>query len=243
MAKRPKSLVIGSIIGAVVLVLALVLILTSTLFGGSDETPTTSPSPSGGGASEPSPSASGPVAPGTGEPTEDPGAAPVEGWVAEPSTSDPQEYAEAALRAVTTFDPSKTSRDDLLAHLESWMTPATEVDGQINQQVTGENKRLLSRDVVLDAEQWEYVASIKGTVEGEYGELELVSSIEEFVEYGYVVDVQQMVRPGDGQTDAWAESRTLSVLVECSDRVELSDTQTSGDCKVVRWNELTPEDG
>lgn len=243
MAKRPKSLVIGSIIGALVLVLALVLILTSTLFGGSDETPTTSPSPSGGGASEPSPSASGPAAPGTGEPTEDPGAAPVEGWVAEPSTSDPQQYAEAALRAVTTFDPSKTSRDDLLAHLETWMTPAKDEADEVRDDITESNKRVLSRDVVLDAEQWEYIASIKGTVEGQYGELELVNSMDGLLVYGYAVDVQQTVRPGDGQTDAWAESRTLSVLVECSDRVELSDTQTSGDCKVLRWSELTPEDG
>lgn len=238
MAKRSKWLIAGSIIGAAVILFALVIGITSNLFRSPNASPepssSTSPVPGATGAG-PSPSA--PASPGG----EGQGSAPVEGWVEEPATSDPEEYAAAAIRAVTTFDPAKSSRDEWVAYLESWMTPALENNGEPNQKVTDMNKRVLRSEVAMDAEQWEYIASVRGTVEGQFEQLESLGGRAEYQEYVLLADVQQMVRPGDGQTDAWAEARRVSVYIECSDRVEHTGSQKPGDCKVIRWADQTPE--
>lgn len=238
MAKRSKWLIAGSIIGAAVILFALVIGVTTNLFRGPEASPepSSSTSPvSGATGAGPSPSASASSG-GDGQ-----GSAPVEGWVEEPATSDPEEYATAAIRAVTTFDPAKSSRDKWVSYLESWMTPALENNGEANQQVTDMNKRVLRSDVAMDADQWDYIASVRGTVEGQFEQLESLGGRAEYQEYIFLADVQQTVRPGDGQTDAWAEARQVSVYIECSDRVELTGSQKPGDCKVIRWADQTPE--
>jgi len=241
MGKRSKWLIAGSIIGAAVIVFALVIGVTTNLFRTPDASPapssSTSPEP---GASEagPSPSPSASASPGGGGQ----GNAPIAGSVQEPATSDPEEYAAAAIRAVTTFNPAKSSRDEWLSYLESWMTPALENNGEVNQEVTDMNKRALRSDVAIDADQWDYIASVRGTVEGQSEELEPLGGRAQYQEYLFLADVQQTVRPADGQTDAWAEARQISVYIECSDRVELNDSQTSGDCKVIRWSDQTTEE-
>lgn len=234
MAKRSKWLIAGSIIGAAVIVFALVIGVTTNLFRGPEASPGPSPVPGATGAG-PSPSA--PASPGG----EGQGSTPVEGWVKEPATSDPEEYATAAIRAVTTFDPAKSSRDEWVAYLESWMTPALENNGEPNQKVTDMNKRVVRSEVAMDADQWDYIASVRGTVEGQFEQLESLGARAEYQEYVLLADVQQTVRPSDGQTDAWAEARRVSVYIECSDRVEHTGSQKPGDCKVIRWADQTPE--
>ncbi|MDF2916128.1 MAG: hypothetical protein K0S70_345 [Microbacterium sp.] len=228
MAKMSKPVLIGSVAGAVVLLVVLVLIIVNVLGRPGSEPPEAQPS----------------AAPSTGseEPTPDPGeddgaAATPEGWVAEPSTSDPVAYAEAAFRAVTTFDTRAGSRDEFLEYLGTWMTPVV-YNGQVNEQITEMNQNVLRNDVLMDADQYEFVTSLDGTVEGTIESISEPSSPDDNTvrqEYGFTATVIQAVTPRSGETDGWAESRTIAMYVQCSADVTLSESQKPGDCKVVRW--------
>ncbi|MGZ0069867.1 hypothetical protein [Microbacterium arborescens] len=228
MAKMSKPVVVSSIAGAVVLVVVLVLIIVYALGRPGSEPPETQPSAAPSmGSPEPTPDVH-----------EDDGAAAApEGWVAEPSTSDPVEYAEAAFRAVTTFDTRAGSREQFLEYLGTWMTPVV-YDGQVNEQITEMNQSVLRNDVLMDAEQYEFVTSLDATVEGTVESITDPSSPDDNTvrqEYGFTATVVQAVTPRAGDTDGWAESRTIAMYVQCSTDVVLSSSQKPGDCKVVRW--------
>ncbi|MDD7963104.1 hypothetical protein [Microbacterium thalli] len=228
MAKMSKPVLIGSVAGAVVLLVVLILIIVNVLGRPGSEPPEAQPSAAPStGSEEPTPA--------TGE--DDGAAAAPEGWVAEPSTSDPVAYAEAAFRAVTTFDTRGGSRDEFLEYLGTWMTPVV-YDGQVDEQITEMNQGVLRNDVLMDAEQYEFVTSLDGAVEGTIESIsDPASPTENDVRQEYVFNatVVQAVVPRDGETDGWAESRVLALKVECSADVVLSPSQKPGDCKVVRW--------
>lgn len=146
--RRRRWALIGGISGGVVLVAGLAGLVVVGL-GGGDAQPTepaaSSQPNSSTAAPEPTPTESGE------------GAAPVtteNGWVAEPETSDPREYAAAAVEAVYTYDSTASTRDEFQAYLASWFDIRP---GLSEEQFEGAEELRASSlsDVVLDIAEWD----------------------------------------------------------------------------------------
>ncbi|WP_205630195.1 hypothetical protein, partial [Microbacterium arborescens] len=186
--RKSKRLVVVSGAGALLLLVALVVTIVSVL-----DRPSADPSRTG--PSEfPSASEQG-AAPGSDASLERP--LTPDGWVEEPSTSDPREYAEAAFRAVTTFDTRSGSREEWLGHLETWMTPFT-FDGQVYEDITELNRNVLRYDATMDADQWQYIAELDGFVEGSIETITGPSTPTDNTvrqEYGFRATVLETVTP------------------------------------------------
>ncbi len=235
MAERSRTLVFGSIVGAVAILIAVIAIIVASVSRGADPGPSGEVTPFGPaptGSSQPTPTST----------STDPGTDPsgpfdpeAKGWVVEPITTDPEKYVTAALEAVLTFDTRNTSREEFLAYLETWMTPTT------SDKVTADNKRVLANQVLLSEGEWATLTDLQGTstptLVGE------VSPLEGPDDGSYKVaraTFDVTMRPGDpsDETSGWMQNRTIGVMVQCSDAsVPAPGTdQKPGDCKVLRWS-------
>ncbi len=235
MAERSRTLVFGSIVGAVVILVAIVAIIVASLNRGADPSPTGSGTPTATSPSrsaQPTPDPSG-TTPGTGPSSPfDPEA---EGWVVEPITTDPEKYVLAALEAVLTFDTRNTSREEFLAYLNTWMTPA------LSEQTTEDNKRVLANQVLLSEGEWATLTELQGTSTPELvGEVSPLIGPDDGSYKTTDATFEVSLRPGDraDETSGWAQTRTIGVMVQCTDEsVPAPGTdQKPGDCKVVRWS-------
>ena len=235
MAERSRTLVFGSIVGAVVILVAIVAIIVASLNRGADPSPTGSGTPTATSSSGPAQPTPGPseVAPGT-DPSFpfDPEA---KGWVVEPITTDPEKYVRAALEAVLTFDTRNTSREEFLGYLNTWMTPA------LSEQTTEDNKRVLANQVLLSEGEWATLTELQGTSTPELvGEVSPLEAPEDGSYQLARATFDVWMRPGDraDETSGWAQTRTIGVMVQCTDvSVPAPGTdQKPGDCKVVRWS-------
>lgn len=85
--------------------------------------PSAAPSPSAGIATSPAPSSSSAVT-STPSPDVSAGTAPAttpEGWVIEPETEDPEIFLDAMFRAAGTFNTTKSTYEEWVAYLKSWI--------------------------------------------------------------------------------------------------------------------------
>ena len=154
-AAQSRRGLVWAIAGAVVLLLAVVAMIISSLAGKPDSHTSTPPVAS--------PSTPGTIAPPSGSVVD----ASVSrfGWLPEPITTNRDAYIRAALAAASTFDPSKSTRDNFLAYLATWFTPDTrwthaEDRANATQLYLGE----LSGSVVLPDDQWAQMRTNRSTV-------------------------------------------------------------------------------
>ena len=123
-----RGSLVWAIVGGLVLVAGIVAIIVTAIV--SQPSPGSTPVP-GSTAGAGAPSAPEPTAP-TGV-FVDP-AATERGWTPEPITTDPEIYIRAALEAASTFDTTKSSREEWLDYLDTWFTPDTRYASDADQQ-------------------------------------------------------------------------------------------------------------
>ena len=87
------------------------------------------------------------------------------GWVPEPITTDADTYIRAALEAASTFDTTKSTREEWLDYLDTWFTPDTRYTSEADQRSAMEASQVeLRQGVVLPQEEWDSLASEDGRV-------------------------------------------------------------------------------
>lgn len=235
--RRRRPGVMWAVIGGLALLIGIIAIVLAAISGG--QPPTPSPT-AGGPSSSAAPTESAP--PTTEEPVVD---ASVEenGWVAEPITTDPELYISAALAAASSFDTTAASREEWLAHLDTWFTPDPRYTSKEDRARRMQAAQLeLRQGVVLPVAEWDSLAGEDGRV---------VAVVAEDVELGPVADdesgdmsigtadvVLTFTRTdGAGTESSYEETVRVSVQVLCG-RASVpaaGSDQQAGDCKVVRY--------
>lgn len=165
------------------------------------------------------------------------------GWIPEPITTDPAEYAAAALQAAATFDTTKSARDEWLAYLDTWFTLDTRYSSDADRATQLRAAQLeLRQGVVLPELEWESLAAEDGrVVASTTGDVE-ISAVPEDSSGDMAIgtaDVQLTFTRGDasGGDTSYEESVRVSVQILCGDGSIPTPTtaQRAGDCKVVRF--------
>lgn len=226
---------VWAIIGGLVLIAGIVAIIVSSTLAGSAPGPTETPS---GGSGTPTGAVTEPSAGEVVDPT-----APEKGWTPEPITTDAEIYIRAALEAASTFDTTKSTREEWLDYLDTWFTPDTRFTSAADQQTAmTDSQGLLRVGVVLPQEEWDSLASEGGRV---------VATTTSDVVYVPVSDdpsgdmsigtsdvTLTFTRSdgGEGET-SYDEHVRVSVQVLCGlGSVPTPGTdQQAGNCKVVRY--------
>jgi len=230
-----RSGLFWAILGGLVLIAGIVAIIVIPITG--QPTPTATPSATTSISASPTPSDS----PGGGE-FVDPSVT-AQGWVPEPITTDPETYIRAALAAASTFDTTKSSRDDWLTYLDTWFTPDTRYASEADQQAAMAASQVeLRQGVVLPQEEWDSLAAEDGRVVAVVtGDLVFVPVTEDpsgdmSIGTGDVTLTYTRSDGGDGET-SYDENVRVSVQVLCGEgSVPTPNTaQQAGDCKVVRY--------
>jgi len=231
-----RSGLFWAILGGLVLIAGIVAIIVIPLTG--QPTPTATPTPATTSTSgSPTPPGS---AGGEGE-FVDPSVT-AQGWVPEPITTDPETYIRAALAAASTFDTTKSSRDDWLSYLDTWFTPDTRYNAADQPERMQSAQLELRQGVVLPQEEWDSLAAEDGRVVAVVtGDLVFVPATEDpsgdmSIGTGDITLTNTRSDGGEGET-SYDENVRVSVQVLCGEgSVPTPNTaQQAGDCKVVRY--------
>lgn len=227
--------IVWAIIGGLVLIAGIVaFIVGSTLPRPAPDPTQTNP----GGSSTP-----------TGTVTDQPTgefvnpAAADEGWVPEPITTDAETYVRAALEAASTFDTTKSTREEWLDFLDSWFTPDTRYTSEGDQLAAMKASQVeLHQGVVLPQEDWDSLAREKGRVvavtTGEVVYVPVTDDASGDMSIGTSDVTLTFTRSdGEGGETSYDEQVRVSVQVLCGPgSVPTPGTdQQAGDCKVVRY--------
>lgn len=237
---KKTGILIGAAAAVAVAVVATVVVVTAGQAGGGEpstaatRTPLTVVTP--GASVKPSAAVTSPDAP-TGD------GATAAGWVVEPTTTNAAEYAEAALRAVTTFDTRKATREEYLAYLKTWMTTFVR-DTPTKDLDPDRTERLLDRlgsDVIAPADLWNEMTAMQATAEPSFPEGTLEAGPSGFEDQSFAATVQVTYRPHGSPEEPWADTRKLAVVVRCDEYTipRPGSDQKPGDCKVINWAKLT----
>jgi len=225
---RRRGWLIGVVIAAV-LVTAFVVFLVvavgpqpTTSPGGSLGAPTVRPTPSNDEAV-------------------DPGLVDL-GWVPEPITRDPEEYARAALEAVGTFDTRLATRNEWVSWLETWFTPSPLYESEQDAlDQMGRYQAELDQAVALPQTSWDDLAREDGRVTaqvaGDIAYLELPETTQNRMWTATADIVLTYTRSAEDGEVTYDETVRVSVQVVC-DGVSVptpGSAQQAGDCKVVRY--------
>jgi hypothetical protein len=227
---------VWALIGGLVLIAGIVAIIVSSSL--SQLNPDPNGIPTGG------PNTSAPTAIATADPAGafvDP-AASEKGWIPEPITTDPEIYIRAALESASTFDTTKSTRDEWLDHLDTWFTPDIrylEADRAARMKAA---QLELRQGVVLPKEEWDSLAREDGRVLAETtGDIAYVPVSDDAsgdMSIGTSDVTLTFTRSdGSGGETSYDEQVRVSVQVLCGpESVPTPYTaQQSGDCKVVRY--------
>lgn len=217
---------IWAVAGVLVLLIAIVAIIFSATAGGPGAQPTPPPQRSA------TPNSSAPTTSSVVDPT-----VAQYGWMAEPITTDRDEYIRSALAAASTFDPSKSTRDKFLNYLGTWFTPDTRRTSSADrahatQLYLGE----LSSSVVLPDDQWSEMRSEQSSVAARVtGPIKYVAVPSD--PGGMVIgtaDVTLTYHQGNVTSQDHAR---VSVQVLCGEGSVPAphSSQQAGDCKVIRY--------
>lgn len=223
-----------AVLGGLVLVAGIAAVIVSSVLSQPAPTPTTTTSstsvPSTGTATAP---------PGQ---FVDPGATE-NGWTPEPITTDAETYIRAALEAASTFDTTKSTREQWLDYLDSWFTPDTRYTSEADQQSAVDDAQVeLRTGVVLPQEEWDSLARENGRVAavttGTVAFVPVTDDASGDMSIGTADVTLTFTRSdGAGGETSYDEQVRVSVQVLCGPAsVPTPDTaQQAGDCKVVRY--------
>ncbi|GAA3920923.1 hypothetical protein [Microbacterium invictum] len=229
-----------AVIGGLVLVAGIIAIIVGAVTSrGPDATVT--PPASSDPTPQPNPTAS---APTTAPPGNVVDASVAErGWVPEPITTDAETYVQAVLAAASTFDTTRSSRDEWLAYLDTWFTPDTRYESEADRAETMKASQLeLRQGVVPPQEVWDSLAGQDGRVEADVsGDIALAEVPEDASAQMRIatgdVELTFTQTDGTGAESSYTEDARVSVQVLCgADSVPSPNTsQRAGDCKLVRF--------
>jgi len=218
-----------------VLVAGLVAVIVSSLLTQNSTDPTDTPTT---GATAPAPSS-----------TDHSDAAFVDesvtemGWIPEPITTGADTYVRAALEAASTFDTTKSTREEWLDYLDTWFTPDSRYTSEADQQGAMTASQLeLDQGVALPQEEWDSLANEDGRVVAEAtGKITYVPVSDDAsgdMKIGSSDVTLTFTRSdADGEESSYDERVRVSVQVLCGpDSVPTAESdQQAGDCKVVRY--------
>lgn len=223
-----------AIVGGLVLIAGIVAIIVSALLAQPSPAPSDIPSTS----STPKPT----------EPEQadgsfvDPTAAE-HGWTPEPITTDADTYVRAALAAASTFDTTKSTREEWLDYLDTWFTPDTRFTSEADQLAAmTDSQTELRQGVVLPQEEWDSLAGESGrvvaVVTGDIADVPVTDDPSGDMSIGTADVTLTFTRSdGAGNETSYDEQVRVSVQVLCGEAsLPTPDTdQQAGDCKVVRY--------
>ena len=145
-----------AIVGGLVLIAGIVAIIVSAILAQPAPTPSDTPTTS----STPEPTASELPDGAFVDPT-----AADRGWTPEPITTDADIYIRAALAAASTFDTTKSTREEWLDYLDTWFTPDTRFTSKADQLAAmTDSQTELRQGVVLPQEEWDSLTGEDGRV-------------------------------------------------------------------------------
>lgn len=227
-----------AIIGGIVLLAGVVAIIVSAVLA----RPTPTPSATSRGTASADPTTSAEPDPDADGAVVDPTAAD-RGWTPEPITTDADTYIRAALEAASTFDTTKSTREEWLDYLDTWFTPDTRFTSEADQLAAmTDSQTELRQGVVLPQDEWDSLAGEDGrVVAGVTSDITDVPATDD--ESGDMsigtadVTLSFTRSDGSGGETSYGDHVRVSVQVLCGmASVPTPDTdQRSGDCKVVRY--------
>lgn len=233
--RRARRGIVWAVVGGVVLIAGLAAVIIAALISSPTTAPPTPSSSSAPG--EPSPSGSSVDVAVVDETVVG------RGWAPEPITTNPDEYARAALAAASTFDTTLSSRSDWLAFLDSWFTVDTRYSSEFDQARRKEAAQLeLRQGIVLPEAEWDSLAAEDGrvvaAVDGEVTLEPVPDDTSGDMRIATADVVLTFTRAdGAGNESSYDEMVRVSVQVLCGpESVPASGSaQQAGDCKVVRY--------
>lgn len=223
-----------AIVGGLVLIAGIVAIIVSSMLARPAPSPTETDDASG----SPTTTAS-----------EPPGGAYVDpavierGWTPEPVSTDADTYVRAALEAASTFDTTKSTREEWLDYLDTWFTPDTRFTSEADQLAAmSDSQTELRQGVVLPQEEWDSLATEDGRVvavtTGDITDVPVTDDSSGDMSIGTADVTLTFTRAdGSGGETSYEEQVRVSVQVLCGPAsVPTPGTaQRAGDCKVVRY--------
>lgn len=227
-----------AIIGGIVLLAGVVAIIVSAVLA----RPAPTPSATTGGTASADPTTSTGPAPDPDGAVVDPTTAD-RGWIPEPITTDADTYIRAALAAASTFDTTKSTREEWLDYLDTWFTPDTRFTSETDQLAAmTDSQTELRQGVVLPQDEWDSLAGENGrvmaAVTSEITDVPLTDDPSGDMSIGTADVTLSFTRSdGSGGKTSYDDHVRVSVQVLCgAASVPTPDTdQRSGDCKVVRF--------
>jgi hypothetical protein len=165
------------------------------------------------------------------------------GWVPEPITTDETTYVRAALAAASTFDTTKSTREEWLAYLEGWFTPDVRYVSEADRMADMAAAKVEFRQgVVLPEREWDALAERAGRVTANVAGNVSTMAVPDDPSGRMAIATADVVltftqSDGDDGESSFEESVRVSVQVLCGDgSVPAPGTdQRAGDCKVVRY--------
>ncbi|MFK4805032.1 hypothetical protein ACI3KX_04145 [Microbacterium sp. ZW CA_36] len=165
------------------------------------------------------------------------------GWVPEPITTDADIYIRAALEAASTFDTTKSAREEWLDYINAWFTPDTRYTSAGDKQAAMEASQVeLRQGVVLPQEEWDSLAREEGrvvaTAAGDLAYVPVTDDSSGDMSIGTSDVTLTFTRSdGDGGETSYEEQVRVSVQVLCGPGSVPTpgSAQRAGDCKVVRF--------
>lgn len=223
-----------AIVGGLVLIAGIVAIIVSAILAQPAPAPSDAPTAS----STPEPTASDRPDGSYVDPT-----AADQGWTPEPITTDADTYIRAALAAASTFDTTKSTREEWLDYLDAWFTPDTRFTSKADQLAAmTDSQTELRQGVVLPQEDWDSLAGENGrvvaVVTGDIADVPVTDDPSGDMSIGTADVTLTFTRSdGSGGETSYDEQVRVSVQVLCgAASAPTPDTdQQAGDCKVVRY--------
>lgn len=227
-----------AVAGGIVLLAGIVAIIVSAVLA----RPAPTPSGTAIGSASAEPTASSDPDPDPGDAVVDPTAAD-RGWTPEPITTDADTYIRAALAAASTFDTTKSAREEWLDFLDTWFTPDTRFTSEADQLAAmSDSQTELRQGVVLPQDEWDSLAGEDGrvaaVVTSEITDVPVTDDPSGDMSIGTADVTLSFTRSdGAGGETSYDDHVRVSVQVLCgAASVPTPDTdQRSGDCKVVRY--------
>lgn len=156
--------------------------------------------------------------------------------------TDAETYIRAALAAASTFDTTRSTREEWLDYLDTWFTPDTRYAEADRAERTKTAQLELQQGVVLPQEEWDSLAGENGRVvaeaTGDIAHVPVSDDASGDMSIGTSDVTLTFTRSdGSGGETSYEEHVRVSVQVLCGPgSVPTPDTaQQAGDCKVVRY--------